>query len=238
MKRLIFRLFIVLTAVAISGCNDQSESAPSQQSAVSAAQSAANASDEAIIAANDAAELGWRYSAEAAKMVTGGVDHFATIHSTNVVNFGFPYSGAQSATLVIRKMAEPSTSWKNDPGYEVMIYLDRGQLLGGDQGSIEAKLDAAASEVFGADAPDDGSTTALFFHDAESMTMQGYKGGHYKFTEAFPLQQFLKRMQSAKALKVQVTVYQNGNPTFVFNVAGFSLEKLDATKPASSQSTP
>lgn len=233
MKRLILLAWVsALTLFSISGCDGRHQSTPAQQSAVPAAQSTANVTDEAKLKAVDAilgGVDGWSYSATKDEMVTNGVNHFATINSTNTVNFGFPYSGVQSAMLIVI----PHTGSDGNQHYDVKIAIDRGQLLSGDQGNILVKLDDGAPEEFGAIPPDDGSTTILFFSDAPDMVPSVDKHGHKTWTATDPVDRFVEHLQSAKVLKVQVTAYQNGSPIFIFDVKGFSLEKLDATKPTS-----
>lgn len=224
------KVLIALLALALAGCGKQ-PSADALTAAVASAQSADQAARAASAAANQAAIKnvlsGWDYYAKPSEMITDGVNHFASITSRNSVDFSFPYSGQQNATLVIRKMAGA-----DDPGYEAIIFIDRGQLLSGDQGDIEAKLDDAPPISFGADAPDDNSTTALFFDNGVKVDAKRAKNGHMVFTDTLPLQQFIQDMQRATTLKVRVTAYQNGSPTFIFDISGFSLAKLNASNVA------
>lgn len=169
----------------------------------------------------------WEFFAKRNQMVTNGVDHFAVIESTNAVSFAPPYEGEQHAHLVVRKTAD-------EKQYEVFIFVEKGQLLGSDEGNDTlAKLDDAPSATFKADRPDDDDPTTLFFANAPNTTpaiMNG-KPDYRKWVNSWPLQNFVAKIQNARTLKVQVTTYQNGSPVFVFNVVGFSLAKLDATQP-------
>lgn len=195
-----------------------------------AANAAGVAADEAAIASLNT----WDYRSQKAPMITNGVDRFASIVSTNDVNFKFPYQGAQSAILTVRKMAASPSDWKQAPPYDVMISIDLGQLLSGDQGDIEVKLDDAPPVTFQADAPTDNDSTVLFFDDDPQIIRNDTLDKHVTFENVYPLQSFLDKLQHTKTLKVQVTAYQNGSSVFVFNVAGFSLAKLDEQQPASS----
>jgi len=215
------KVSIALLALALAGCGKQPMT-PADAAALMNA-NASGIADEAAL--NKIYQ--WSYYAKPDPMVTGGVNHFASITSKNTVDFGFPYNGSQNAMLVIRKMAGESSS-----NYDAMIIIDRGQLLGGDQGNIEAKLDDAAPVSFDADTPSDNSTTSLFFDNGVKVNMTRAPDGHAIFSDSLPLQQFIAEMQKAKTLRVQVTAYQNGNPTFVFDVSGFSLTKLNATSPS------
>lgn len=212
MRSSTFPLFaLALWCVAtLTGCSSGTE----QRSATDSASAAAAASaalagaraDEAILASMQS----WSYFAVPAPMSNGGINRIATIGSVNNVNFGFPYNGEQSATLHIRKNADGG-------GCDVFITIDKGQLLSGEQGDIVVKVDNDTAMRLPAASPNDNSTTALFIDSSQAF---------------FP--PFLARLEHAKTLKMQVTAYQNGNPVFVFNVAGFSLAKLDDAKPANS----
>lgn len=197
--------------------------------AAAAAASAGTAADKALLASLDT----WSYRSANDPMVTNGVNRFASIISTNSVNFGFPYSGEQSAVLTIRKMAASQSDWKDAPPYDVMISIDRGQLLSGDQGSIETKIDNEDAVTFQAVQPADNDTTTLFFGDEPKVVFgPRQKNGHYAFIRnVYPLQSFLDKLQHAKTLKVEVTAYQNGEPVFIFNVSGFDLKRLSGAAP-------
>lgn len=230
MKRILVACALLIAAcvvVVLIGRNSQ-EQVIGGQGEAAVASAARTARDEAAIASLNA----WDYRSQKDEMVTNGVDRFASIISTNDVDFKFPYQGAQSAILTVRKMAASPSDGKQAPPYDVMISIDRGQLLSGDQGDIEVKLDDAPPVTFQADAPTDNDSTVLFFGDDPQIIPIGKSGNHYTFESVFPLQSFLDKLQHAKTLKVQVTAYQNGSPVFVFNVAGFNLAKLDGQQPA------
>jgi len=211
---LIAALFVaVIAVIALSQYRDRVQEGKADYAAAAAA-SAGAAADKALLASLDT----WSYGSASDPMVTNGVNRFASIMSTNSVNFGFPYSGDQSAILHIRKNAEGG-------GYDVFITIDKGQLLSGDQGDITVKVDNDPAMHLPASSPNDNSTTALFIDSSPAF---------------FP--PFLARLEHAKTLKVQVTAYQNGNPVFVFNVSGFDLKKLSAptlsSAPAVASSAP
>ncbi|MEO6968248.1 MAG: hypothetical protein ABI132_07325 [Rhodanobacteraceae bacterium] len=189
-------------------------SAVADLAAANAAQAAATADYHAHggIGSPLDSPLGWSYIASKNEMA-GGLNRFAIIDSTNTVNFDQPYEGDQHAHLVVRKMAGSSE-------YEVIISVDRGQLLDGDQAGIKARLDDAAPITFDAERPSDNDSTHLFFDNP--------LGRDIRPTE---LDYLLVMAQHAKTLKVQVTAFENGSPVFVFNVAGFDLAKLDNAKP-------
>lgn len=167
----------------------------------------------------------WSYRAEKDQM-SNGVNRFASIDSINSVNFASPYAGEQHASLIVRSMAD-NHGYKGH--YDLMITIDRGQLLGGDQGGIKARLNDTQAVSFEAETSDDNDSTVLFFQDTLPKTL--YRNGTFVNDTHWPLQEFIANMQQAKTMKVQVTAYQNGDPVFIFNIGGFSLTELNSVRP-------
>lgn len=201
----------VLALFAFTLIGAPSDSARAAQASADAAQVAAQAAQDAHIAQVTAdASQRWDYSATKNEMA-GGLDRLAIIGSTNAVNFDPPYEGEQHAFLAVRKTADSSE-------YEVVLSVERGQLLDGDQAGVEVKLDDAAPIRFGAHHPDDNDSTRVFFDDVLADDQPD------------SLHMFLGRAQHAKTMKVQVTAYQNGSPVFTFNIAGFDLAKLESAQ--------
>lgn len=102
-----------LCAAALIGCSGGTEQRAATNSA-SAAASAALAGTKADEALFDSMES-WSYFAVPDPMSNGGVNRIAAIGSMNTVNFGFPYSGEQSAILHIRKNAEGGGTMYSSP---------------------------------------------------------------------------------------------------------------------------
>lgn len=201
-----------------------------QENLASATRAATAASTELAATQATLAKLEtWSYQSKPDEMITNGTDSSASIISTNEVNFRFPYDGSQSADLVVRRNAETVSPKSNSFPYDVFISIDRGQLLSGDQGDIEVKFDNDAPMTFQADSSNDGDSTVLFFNDNPDTKFIKGKHGHDTFVNIYPLKAFLDKLQSSKVLKIKVSVYQNGDQVFVFNVAGFKLDKLSAT---------
>jgi hypothetical protein len=146
----------------------------------------------------------WTYEADADPMVTNGIKRTGLIESRNTVEFGFPYSGAQRAGLVVRIVSG------SDP--EVIFILSRGQLecSGLESCSIGVKFDDAEAEQFSAGEAADHSSQILFLHDAD---------------------RFMSRLENSHIVRIQPVVYQNGSPVFEFKADGYSSATLRATMP-------
>jgi hypothetical protein len=123
----------------------------------------------------------------------------AAIDSENSVNFDFPYRGEQNATLILRE--HPSY------GFGVLVSIQRGQFLchSYENCTIRVRFDEAEPEAWSAVGPSDNSTTTVLLH-----------------SEA----RFLPRLRKAKTVRIQIPVYQEGSPTFEFDVDGFDHDRF------------
>lgn len=135
----------------------------------------------------------WRFDHSDYEMSKGRIHHAATT-SSNTVNFGFPYGGAQRGTLFLR--THPKY------GKDVVLSIERGQFLVRSYEDSKALVrfddgDPITYTVVGAE---DHSTTSVFFRD--------YQG-------------FVSKMLKAKRVRISVPVYQQGSPVFEFDVSGF-----------------
>jgi hypothetical protein len=144
----------------------------------------------------------WTYNATTDPM-TSRTSRTATIASENSVEFDFPYQGEQHARLIVR----------NDPSYgrDVMLQIERGQILcpSYQDCSVRVRFDEGAAERWTAAGADDGSSTVIFFRSHS---------------------RFVQRMRAAKVVRVQIPVYQEGQPTFEFQVGGFDHARYTSTK--------
>ncbi|WP_156401542.1 hypothetical protein [Duganella sp. Root1480D1] len=140
----------------------------------------------------------WDYTASEDKM-SGGTTYFASVKSTNTVNFDSPYRGEQHATLDLRI----------DPKYgkDMIFSIERGQLLcrSYQACSVLVRFDNGKPTKYSANGPSDHSSKTLFISNYD---------------------QFLNSMKKAKIVRISPEVYQNGNPVFEFDVSGFSQDKF------------
>lgn len=133
---------------------------------------------------------GWDFSSDTDSM--GRKRSFASIRSLNTLDFGFPYSGSQHGTLMIRKKGST----------DVLLSIERGQFLCGVENcTVNVRFDEGPIQHFEAAPPADQSTTNLFIEDASS---------------------FIAQLRKAKTVNIEATFYQEGSQTLEFNVRGFS----------------
>lgn len=127
-----------------------------------------------------------------------GAYYTAFTSSTNTVEFDFPYSGAQHATLSLR--THPRL------GKDVIIRIEKGQLLcdSYDGCTVLVRFDDAKAEGFSALPPED--------HSSEILFIQNYG-------------RFVEKMLKAKRVRIEVKVFQEGAPVFEFDVSGFDKTK-------------
>lgn len=135
----------------------------------------------------------WAYSSNEDPM-SGKIARYASISSENLVNFGFPYEGYQNATLTIR----------NHPqyGHDVYLSLERGQIL------CQSYSDCSIRVRFDDNSPERWSAVGAADHDSTLVFLRSTK-------------RFFEKMKKSKMVLIQIPVYQEGNPTFEFQVSGF-----------------
>jgi hypothetical protein len=139
----------------------------------------------------------WAYSSTTDPM-TSGTSRFASIVSENTVSFRFPYEGEQRARLTLRD--HPSY------GRDVILRIEQGQFLCESYSGcmVRVRFDEGRPEQWNAGGPSDHSTTSLFIRNYS---------------------RFVQRLRSAKVVRIQAGVYQEGQPTFEFHVGGFDSER-------------
>jgi hypothetical protein len=133
----------------------------------------------------------WNYQEEADRM-SGGLIKLALVQSSNTVEFGFPYGGAQHARLELR--IHPRY------GRDVIFAIEKGQFtcdVGGCRVSL--RFDNNKAKIFQASEPSDHSTTSLFVHGYQSI---------------------VNELKKAKHLYIEALFYQQGLVVFQFDVAG------------------
>ena len=143
--------------------------------------------------------LKWRYNSYKDEM-TSRSSREARVQSENTVNFDSPYDGSQHGTLVLRD--HPSY------GQDVILRIERGQILcrSYQTCTIRVRFDEGEAQSWRAVGPADNSSTTIFLRN------QG---------------RFRQRMRSAQIVRVRISVYQQGEPTFEFHVGGFDQERFE-----------
>lgn len=140
----------------------------------------------------------WRYRVDTDPM-TSKKARYASINSENTLNFDFPYQGEQQGTLILRD--HPTH------GRDVMVTIDRGQILcpSYQDCRVRVRFDEGSPQRWSAAGPADNSTTVIFLRN---------EGG------------FIQRLRAAKVVRIQIPVYQEGEPMLEFHVGGFDYSKF------------
>jgi len=139
----------------------------------------------------------WSYSQRKDDMSAGNVSH-ASVRSLNAVNFDFPYNGLQHGTIFLRTHPRH--------GKHLIFQIEKGQIncVSYEDCNVLIRFDDGQAATFKAVAPDDGSNETIFIRD--------YHG-------------FVGKMLKAKRVRVSVSIYNQGNPVFTFDVSDFTQSK-------------
>jgi hypothetical protein len=178
---------VVLIGVFSSGGGNNSTSPSSSSSSIPSASAVPKNS-----APETKPEPGsqWSYSGGEDKM--GRKRLFASVTSTNALNFAFPYHGNQKGVLTIRK---------SESGTNVLLRIERGQFLCGlEECTVNVRFDSGPIQRLSASGPDDHGTTTLFLNN------EG---------------RFVSQLRNAKAVRIEAKFYQEGSEAFEFDVEGF-----------------
>lgn len=156
------------------------------------------------VTAPESTQLGnqWSYHASEDKM-TGGTTYYASVDSTNTVNFSSPYSGEQHARLSLR----------TDPKYgkDIIFSIEKGQMLcrSYEDCSILIRFDNEKPINYSGVGPADNSSDTVFIRNYN---------------------RFAEKIQKAKIVRLSTNIYQEGAPVFEFDVSGFNQEKYKPKK--------
>lgn len=153
------------------------------------------------VESNTDIQQNWEYSSSEDKM-TGKNSYYATIKSINVLNFDFPYSGNQHATLTFRTHPQY--------GKDILFSIEKGQFLCGvvDGCTVLVKFDDSKPARYQVGQPSDHSSATLFIHN--------YSG-------------FVSKMLKSKKILIQAEFFQEGNRTLEFDVSKFDVKKYKPT---------
>jgi hypothetical protein len=132
----------------------------------------------------------------------GGSSYEARVSSSNTVDFKFPYSGAQKATLILRTHPHH--------GEDILFHITKGQILCSSyEGStVLVRFDDEEPISFSAEGAADHSTNTIFI-------------GNYN--------RFIGKMLKATKVRIEVTIYQEGSRVFEFDVSSFDHGKYKPT---------
>lgn len=135
--------------------------------------------------------LAWNY-ADGEDSMSGKPVRRAYVSSVNTVDFKFPYSGAQRATLTIRKHPRWGTS--------VYIAIDKGQFVCGyDSCNVRVRFAKGNAQRISASEPDDHSSNVLFISNTSS---------------------FIAQARKSDKVFIEADFYQEGSRVFEFDISG------------------
>jgi|GEM_PF-2527784 len=144
--------------------------------------------------ADSAKNVSWEYSTYKNKM-TGKDRALAISTGQENLNFKFPYSGKNLPTLTVRKES-------ND--IDVLLQIEKGQFVCLSKCKVSIKFDDKSPVNFSAQAPDDGSSNALFLNPASAI---------------------VSSLKASKTALVQATFYQEGDRVMLFRTDGLVLKE-------------
>lgn len=178
---------------------ERAKGSPEALEAEAALPSIKAAAEKERLAAEEAKTFGaWQYRSTDDPM-TSKTSYFATLQSENTLSFDFPYQGEQYGTLTMRNHPKQ--------GRDVIISIEKGQIL------CRSYSDCTIGVRF----DDDAAVTYTGIEAADNSS-------EYFFLETYS--KFKEKMKTAKRLRVQFMVHQEGKVTLEFNVKGFQPEQL------------
>jgi hypothetical protein len=156
------------------------------------------AADDEAAARGEQASLGrWNYQ-EQSDDLTGKPYKLASVTSENSFEFGFPYGEPQHAQLVLR--SHPRF------GKSVMLQIERGQILCSSYSCpIVVVFDDGKPVRYDGNEPADNSSETVFIPAYST---------------------FVKRLASAKTVRIAFDAFQEGNRVVEFKVKGFDPNRL------------
>lgn len=148
---------------------------------------------QAAISAENVVEQNWTYETSTDEM--RGIDsRFATVISTNTIDFDFPYNGGSKLMLTLRKRGSE---------VDVMVAVTKGQFLCGARDCEAAfKFDEGEVQSITMVEPDSHSSDLLFVS--------------YDNTE----NKIISQLKKSQRLVVEVPFYKEGKKQFTFDVSG------------------
>lgn len=133
----------------------------------------------------------WSYD-EYVDEMTDKKDYYASLKSDNSHEFDFPYEGGSYGKITIRK--------SHQYGLDVYFNVTKGQLLCNEYNGtnyVTVRFDNKPAKKYYTTSAADGSSDILFLGNVKD---------------------FIYNAKKAKEIKIQVPVYNEGNPVFEFTV--------------------
>lgn len=204
-------LFGSIALAILMGCSRSGPEPPAEDASASTAATSSNASEGSSQKATTAAGMVWQLH-EDTDAATKEKLVYATVNSQNTIEFGFPYAGAQRATLLLQPNIRSPT---------IRLIIEHGQFLcrsstDGTNGCfIPVKFDNGGLDIWYAQMSNDGRTNVIDF----GAPNDDPKGGASCIAD---------ELTKTKSLALRVTFYYEGDRTVEFNVAGLGQLPLPA----------
>lgn len=132
----------------------------------------------------------WSYSEKTDEM-TDATSYFASLMSSNYIQLDFPYEGQTYARILVRYMKKY--------GQDVLIQLTQGQIHGSEYNGTDfilVRFDDEKPKKYQFSESADGDATVVFLDNPRD---------------------FIAKAKAAKEIKIEVPVFQGGNPLFKFS---------------------
>jgi hypothetical protein len=193
-----------IVLATLIGCSPSARQPPAADTpAIAEAPAQDSLQASAVQNANSAAATSWQYH-EDTDSGSGEKSRYATIKSRNTIEFGFPYAGAQRATLRYQPRIHSPT---------IRLIIEHGQILcrsnsdGSNGCFVPVKFDNGALDIWRAQVLSDGSTNTLDFGTIDDNPKS-------------PAICVADQLTKTKTLAIRATFYYEGDRTIEFNVAG------------------
>jgi hypothetical protein len=151
---------------------------------------ASNSPAKPLIAKPTAPLALWGYETNDDKM-RNTTTKYATVSSTNILHFEFPYSGGSTGEISLRKSGRS--------GNDAMLRISKGQFVCSTECTISAKFDDGKVEKYSVVEPSDGSSDTLF--------IQSYD-------------RFVSKLKKSNKLVIEAEFYQAGLQQIEFKTYG------------------
>lgn len=187
------KILIVIAAAAIVSCNSTGKSGSSDSGKTDTSAKKSSATTGSEKKSDVDSSLLWKYLTDTDKM-TSKLRYFASVSSTNKLNFQAPYDGGSTAAITLRNQEN-----KN----EAILTIDKGQFICSvtDGCVIKVRFDNDPAISFKGSGPSDDSSTTLFIE---------------------PASKFIAHAKKAKKMIVQAEFYEDGVQDMIFNVDGLN----------------
>lgn len=182
MTKCTFSLYVFLIIVTLNSCSSNSES---HEGVLDVKEVEAAQADE---------KYDWVYETDIDKM-DGTESKYASLISTNTLDFQFPYEGGSEFTLILRR--------NGDKTEDVLLSVDKGQftpsLMGEEK--VRVKFDNNDPVYHSFSMASDGSSDVIFINNEKA---------------------FISKLKATHDLMIEAEFYNEGRRIIEFDVSGLN----------------